>query len=155
MRPAWLAESVTALLRQGISARRLALCVAIGAVVGNIPIFGTSTLLCTFIALAFRLNLPAMQLAQAAMAPTQVLLVIPFLRLGETIVGAPHQTLSSIARPGLTVGRAGISMTGLRDAVAHAGLGWLIVAPLAVWLIYRMLEPLLRRAAGRMTGAQP
>ena len=56
------------LLQQGVSAERLALCVAIGVVVGNIPILGTSTLLCAAIALLFRLNLPAMQIAQAAMA---------------------------------------------------------------------------------------
>src|SRR5258708_31829384 len=60
----WFLEPLLALLRQGISPQRLALCVAIAVVVGNIPILGVSTILCAFIALIFRLNLPAIQLVQ-------------------------------------------------------------------------------------------
>ena len=67
-------EPLVELLRQGMSPDRLALCVAIGVVVGNIPILGISTILCAAIALVFRLNLPAIQIVQAAMAPTQLLL---------------------------------------------------------------------------------
>ena len=66
----WLAES-------GVSRT------AIGVVVGNIPILGVSTILCTAIALGFRLNLAAIQLTQALMAPSQLLLIIPFVLLGE------------------------------------------------------------------------
>ena len=52
-----------------MSADRPALAVVTGMVLGNIPIFGTSTILCVVIALTFRLNQPAIQIAQAAMAP--------------------------------------------------------------------------------------
>jgi uncharacterized protein (DUF2062 family) len=47
-------EPLLSLLKQGISPNRLALCVAIGVVVGNVPILGISTILCAAIALAFR-----------------------------------------------------------------------------------------------------
>src|ERR1700733_14909267 len=87
-------EPLLALLGQGLSPDRLALCVAIGVVVGNIPILGVSTILCGVIALTFRLNLAAIQIVQAAMAPTQVLLIIPFVRLGEWILRIPPQPLS-------------------------------------------------------------
>src|SRR3984885_10759899 len=87
-------EPLLGLLTQGISPDRLALCVAIGVVVGNIPILGISTILCAGIALVFRLNLAAMQVVQAAMAPTQLLLIIPFVRLGEWLLRAPHQAVS-------------------------------------------------------------
>src|SRR5208283_2319958 len=89
-----LVEPLLALLIQGISPDRLALCVAVGVVVGNIPILGVSTLTCSIVALVFRLNLPAILLVQAAMAPTQVLLMIPFVRLGEWITRAPPQPVS-------------------------------------------------------------
>jgi uncharacterized protein (DUF2062 family) len=56
-----LVEPLLTLLRQGVSPQRLALCVAIAIVVGNIPILGVSTILCGLIALVFRLNLPAIQ----------------------------------------------------------------------------------------------
>ena len=145
-----LVDPLMAQLRQGTSPDRLALCVAIGVVVGNNPILGTSTILCAVIALVFRLNLPAMQLVQAVMAPTQVLLIIPFVRLGETILGAPRQPLSAEAGLGLMTGGAGHALPVLRDALMHAGLAWLLLAPFAIWLTQKSLQPLFRRAAGHL-----
>ena len=116
------------LLKQGVAPDKLALCVAIGIVVGNIPYFGTSTILCTVIALLFRLNLPAMQLVQAAMAPTQLLLIIPFVRLGEWIMRVPPQPLSM-----------------LWGAILHAGVAFLLLGPIATYVLYRMLKPVFSR----------
>jgi uncharacterized protein (DUF2062 family) len=143
-------EPLLALLRQGISPNRLALCVAIGVVVGNIPILGVSTLLCTAIALAFRLNLPAIQLVQAAMAPTQVLLIIPFVRLGEWVLRVPPQPLSIKEGLALLAQGAGHAIVVLWDAILHAGLAWIMVAPFAVYLLYKLLTPMLARAAAKI-----
>jgi uncharacterized protein (DUF2062 family) len=148
-----LVEPLLALLRQGITPSSLALCVAIGIVVGNIPILGVSTILCTIIALVFRLNLPAMQIAQAAMAPTQILLIIPFVRLGEFITRAPRQPLS--IKEGLTLIEQGVwhAVVVLWDAIVHAGIAWLLVAPGAVYLLYRTLVPVFTRASARVRKA--
>jgi uncharacterized protein (DUF2062 family) len=145
-----LVEPLLTLLRQGITPSRLAMCVSIGIVVGNIPVLGVSTILCTLIALALRLNLPAMQLAQAAMAPTQILLIIPFVRLGEWITRAPHQALS--IKEGLALIEQGIgnAVVVLWDAIVHAGIAWILVAPMATYLLYRMLTPIFARAAARL-----
>jgi uncharacterized protein (DUF2062 family) len=59
-------EPLLKLLSSGLAPSRLALCVAVGIVIGTIPILGVSTILCTLVALLFRLNLPAIQLAQWA-----------------------------------------------------------------------------------------
>jgi len=143
-------DPLLALLRQGMSPQRLALCVAIGIVVGNVPILGISTILCTAIALLFRLNLPAIQLVQALMAPSQILLIIPFVRLGERIMHAPPQPLSIKQGLALIAEGAGHAFVVLRDAIVHAGLAWMLVAPLAVFLFYRLLTPLLERAAAHI-----
>ena len=122
-----------ALLRQGMAPRRLALCVAIGIVVGNIPLFGTSTLLCAAIAIVARLNLPAIQLAQAAMAPTQLLLIVPFVRLGEWLTGAPHLPLRLPAGGDWIAGGAlHQAASALWQALMHATLAFVLVAPVAV-----------------------
>jgi uncharacterized protein (DUF2062 family) len=136
-----------ALLTQGISPDRLALCVAIGVVVGNIPILGVSTIICTLIALLFRLNLPAIQLVQAAMAPTQVLLIIPFVRLGEWLVHAPAQPVSVKAALALMAQGLWHTVVVLWDAILHAGLAWALVAPVCILLLHRLLIPLFERAA--------
>ena len=146
-----LIDPLMALLRQGVSPNRLALCVAIGVVVGNIPILGVSTILCTLIALVLRLNLAAMQLVQAAMAPSQVLLIIPFVRLGEFLLHSAHQPLSIQAGLGLIAQGAGHAVVVLWDAIVHAGFAWLITAPFATWLLYRLLAPVFRRAALQIT----
>ena len=146
-----LLEPLLALLRQGVSPRRLALCVAIGIVVGNIPILlGVSTITCAVVALVFRLNLPAIQLVQAAMAPTQVLLIIPFVRLGEWILRVPPQVVS--IKAGLDLMSQGIwhAVVILRDAIFHAALAWAVVAPLGIYLIYRVLTAVFERMAAQI-----
>jgi uncharacterized protein (DUF2062 family) len=145
-----LLEPLLALLRQGISPRRLALCVAIAIVVGNIPVLGVSTILCTFIALIFRLNFPAIQLVQAAMAPTQVLLIIPFVRLGEWILRVPPQVVSIKAALALMSQGMWQATVVLRDAIFHAGLAWALIAPFAVYLIHRLLTPVFERMAAQI-----
>jgi cyclopropane-fatty-acyl-phospholipid synthase len=135
------------LLSQGVSPDRLALCVAIGIVVGNIPVLGTSTIICTVIALLFRLNLPAMQLVQAAMAPTQVLLIIPYVRLGEWLLRAPHQSMSIGAGLALIRSGSGSAVAALWEAILHAGFAFLLVGPVATFALYRLLRPVFILAA--------
>jgi uncharacterized protein (DUF2062 family) len=142
-------EPLAALLTQGVSPHRLALCVAIGVVVGNIPILGVSTILCAAIALAFRLNLPAIQIVQAVMAPTQLLLIIPFIRLGEWILRVPPEPVSIKLGMALLAQGAGHTIGVLRDAILHAGLAWILIAPLAVYSLYRLLTPVFVRAAAQ------
>ena len=143
-------EPLQALLRQGTSPDRLALCVAIGVVVGNIPILGVSTILCVGIALVFRLNLAAIQIAQAAMAPTQLLLIIPFVRLGEWILRTPPEPMSVPQMTALLAQGVGHAIAVLRDAILHAGLAWILVAPLAIYSIRKLLTPVFVRAAAQM-----
>ena len=145
-----LFEPLLALLTQGVSPQRLALCVSIGVVIGNIPILGVSTILCAIIALLFRLNLPAIQLVQAAMAPTQVLLIIPFVRLGEWMVRAPPQPISIKATLALMAQGIWHTVEVLRDAILHASLAWTLLAPLCIYLLYRLLTPLFERAAAEI-----
>jgi uncharacterized protein (DUF2062 family) len=145
-----LLNPLLALLRQGMAPRRLALCVAIAIVVGNIPILGVSTLLCALIALLFGLNLPAIQLVQASMAPTQLLLIIPFVRLGEWIVSAQPQVVS--IEEGFALMSQGIwpAIVALRDAIFHAALAWVILAPFCVYALLRLLTPVFERLAAQV-----
>jgi uncharacterized protein (DUF2062 family) len=151
---AWLRRRIVdpllMLLKQGMAPDRLALCVAIGIVVGNIPILGVSSILCGVIALVFRLNLPAIQLVQAAMAPTQVLLIIPFVRLGEWILRAPPQAIS--IKEGLALVARGIphAVIVLWDAIVHAGFAWILIAPIVTFLLHRGLTRVFEHLAFKL-----
>ena len=73
-------------LAQGISPRRLALTLALGFAIGCIPVIGVPTVLCASIALALRLNQPAIQAANYAAMPLQLALIVPFMRLGSWLI---------------------------------------------------------------------
>lgn len=141
-------EPLRRLLRQGVSPEELALSVALGLVIGNIPVLGISTALCVAIALRFRLNLAAIQLAQAAMAPTQWLLLLPFLRFGEWLTRSPRIPLSMRTGRTLLAAGAGHATAALGLATLQAALAWLVVAPVAVFALYRVLTPMFARATG-------
>jgi len=82
------------LLRQGLSPNALALSLALGFMISCFPVFGATTGLCIIVALALRLNLAAMQLANYAGMPLQLLLLLPFVRLGEFIFHTESLPLS-------------------------------------------------------------
>ena len=75
-------------LSQGISPGRLALTLALGFAIGCIPVVGVPTILCATLALALRLNLPAIQAANYAAMPFQLALIVPFVRMGRWLVSA-------------------------------------------------------------------
>jgi uncharacterized protein (DUF2062 family) len=134
-----------ALLRQGVTPARLALSLALGIGIGLIPVLGVSTALCAMVALGLGLNLPAIQLVNYLLTPLQLLLIIPQLRLGEWLVGAPPfpVTLES----GLALLSHGVvdAVRVLSTAIFHATLGWLAAAPPLTVLLYLVLASAFRR----------
>jgi uncharacterized protein (DUF2062 family) len=134
-------------LRQGISPRRLALTLALGFAVGCIPVVGIPTVLCAALALALRLNLPAIQMANYVAMPLQLVLIVPFVRLGRWIV-PPHSGPAFDPRALLHLpilhlaSHLAESMGGM---AAQALLAWLLVAVPAVALLTLVLTRMLRR----------
>jgi uncharacterized protein (DUF2062 family) len=149
----WLVEPVLGFLRQGITPQKLAMSLAFGLGLGVFPILGLSTILCTAVALALRLNLPAIQLVNYAAAPAQVLLIIPFVRVGEHLVGAAPQPLSIQA--GFAIIGAGVvhAVQVLAGACVHAAIGWALIGPAFIYLVYRLLRPVLERSARQIGSA--
>ena len=146
-----LVEPILALLRQGLAPRELAMCLALGTGIGLFPVLGVSTPLLALIALLQRLNLAAIQLVNYFIYPLQLLLIIPFVRLGETVTGAAPQPLTVGAALELMSQGVWNAVVTLWDAIVHATIGWALVGPLGIYLLYRLLEPALRRASQKMT----
>lgn len=74
-------------LKQGITPRKLALTCALGVVLGLFPIFGTTTILCFAAAAIFRLNIPVIQLVNYLIAPLQLILIAPLIKIGFQVLG--------------------------------------------------------------------
>ena len=142
-------------LRQGLSPQRLALTLALGAAVGCIPVVGIPTLICAALAVALRLNLPAMQAANYAVMPLQLLLIMPFVRLGGWLFGsgqAAHAG-SMLHAPSMALVSQGCGLAGLAGLTGQALLAWLLIAIPAVALLTALLTALLRRVSA-LTAAQ-
>ena len=80
-----IALPVLALLRRGASPQKLAWSLAAGILIGINPILGSTTILCLALAFIFRLNIAASQLTNHLAYPLQLILVIPFIRLGSRV----------------------------------------------------------------------
>lgn len=141
------------LLRQGLSPGALAAAVAVGLALGVFPVVGTTTLLCAGAALVLGLNPAAVQLANYLAYPLQLALLVPFVRLGERILGLPHAPL---ALGSLLAGLRSNFLPTLKHFGAHLGhacLAWALVAPVGAALLALLLRPLFGRLARRSPGA--
>lgn len=140
-----LLDPLLSFLQQGLSPKDLALCVALGVGVGIFPVLGVSTPVLTILALILRLNLAAIHLVSYSIAPLQLVLIIPFMRLGENVLGsAPQPMTISAAMELLTEGVLHAIVT-LWDAIIHAALGWVLVVPLLIFVSYKILVPIFTR----------
>jgi uncharacterized protein (DUF2062 family) len=140
-----LFDPILALLTQGITPEKIALSIAVGAIVGIFPVLGTTTVLCTVVGAALRLNLVAVHTVHYVMTPVQILLIIPFVRVGEHLLGAAPQPLSIKEGLALIAQGALNAIVALSDAILHAMLGWIAIGPLAIILSYLFFKALLRR----------
>ena len=75
------------LLNAGLTPAKMAQALSIWFVLGITPLLGISSLLAVLIAAMFRLNQVAIQVANLAAYPAQILLFIPYIRAGEWLLG--------------------------------------------------------------------
>ena len=130
-------------VRQGISPRRLALTLALGFAIGCIPVVGIPTLICAALALALRLNLPAIQAANYVVMPLQLVLIVPFVRLGGWILSSVR---NQQAMGGALLHTSPLNvMTHMASLAGQAMLAWLLIAIPAVVLMTLTLTVVLRR----------
>ena len=88
----------TALFKQGLSPKELSQSLIVSGLISTIPILGVSTFMITTVSLKRKLNLPVMISLSYLMWPIQILLIIPFIRVGEFIFSVPrnHHTAEEI-----------------------------------------------------------
>ena len=129
-------------LRQGTTPTGLAAACAVGAAIGVVPFLGTTTVLGLLAGRLLRLNHVALQTANHLLYPMQLLLLIPFIRLGETVTGSPAMPIDprTLVTDFLASPAAFLAKFGL--AGAHGALGWLLVTPVSAWALYLVLRGL-------------
>ncbi|KAJ3691672.1 hypothetical protein LUZ61_020836 [Rhynchospora tenuis] len=141
---AWLhkkiADPLLQILKKGAEPRQLALSTAVGTALGVFPIFGLTVFLCG-VAIALlreRCHAPTIMLTNFVVTPIELSLVIPFLRLGESISGGPHFPLTKDALKLVATGEASSEVL---VAVLHALVGWLVASPFMFGTTYVISLP--------------
>ncbi len=139
-----IVSPILAQMKQGITADKIAVTIALGFAISIFPILGATTILCALAAIVFRLNQPIIQLINYLAYPAQIALLIPFYRAGETLFRHPHISLSI---PLLLARFKASFVQFLRDFGLIAVQGvvvWLLFAPVLITVLFYVVRPGLR-----------
>ena len=141
---------ILALLRRGASPQKLAWSLAVGALIGINPILGTTTILCLALAFVFRLNIVASQITNHLAYPLQLILVIPFIRLGSRLFHTAPMPLSAkeLIHAARETPLALVRQLWLWES--HALVVWLALAAVLTPALALILTPILRRLLSRV-----
>jgi len=143
-----LKNQVIELIQDGFSPERIALAITLACCFAIIPIPFTNTLLLFVLALILRLNHIMVQTINYILFPFQILLYLPFYRLGTLITGI-HSSGNGINF---------ISISSFSDIAALGGefflaalIAWavvmIILGPLMYLTVVRLLQPSHQRFA--------
>jgi len=140
-----LIQTVKDFLNQGATPHDLALAIALGVIVGMFPVQGTTALICTLIAVLFRLNLIIIQLANYLSFPLMMLMLVPFYTIGHSLFnkGSFEWTFNEMIRLFQTNFWAGVSE--LSWSIGYAVLVWLLFAPVGILILYIISIKVIRR----------
>ena len=142
-------DPLVAELKQGITAKDLALASAVSLAIAVNPFIGTTTLLCLLAGKVFRLNHVVMQTINYFSYPLQIALIIPWIRLGEKLTGSEAQVIEISQMKAEFSQSFANFVSKFCQLGMHALLGWLVVVPWATWIVYRILLLVFKRFIAR------
>ena len=132
------------MLKEGMSLRKIALCISLGFALGIFPVLGATTLLCTAAALTLRLNLSAIQVVNYMVYPLQLVMLAPFYGVGNWLFKQQGLPLIKTDLIGLLQNDFWGSMANLWDLTLYAILTWMAISPLLILMLYNASKPLIR-----------
>ena len=135
---------IKSMLKEGMSLRKIALCISLGFVLGIFPVLGATTLLCTIAALALRLNLPAIQVVNYMVYPLQLVMLAPFYGAGNWLFKEQKLPLINADLIGLLQNDFWGGMANLWDLTLYAILTWMAISPLLILMLYSASKPVIR-----------
>jgi uncharacterized protein (DUF2062 family) len=136
-------------LRLGLSSEKLALSIALGITLGTFPVLGMTTFLCMLAAFTLRLNLPVIQFANYFVYPLQILLLVPYYRIGGMVFSTRQNIDFDKLSHVLTGSTYKEVITMLFESTLNAIGAWLLISPLVLLMLYASLKPVLVRLTSR------
>jgi hypothetical protein len=134
-------EVIRSMLKEGMSTKKITLCITLGITLGIFPVVGMTTVLCTLAALVFRLNLPAIQVVNYMMYPVQLALLVPFYGDGRWLFEQQGLQISGENLIAMIQNDFWGSITGLWNLTLYAIFTWLVMCPILLVGLYLSLKP--------------
>eukprot|EP01125_Pyxidicula_operculata_P004113 TRINITY_DN1596_c0_g1_i1.p1 TRINITY_DN1596_c0_g1~~TRINITY_DN1596_c0_g1_i1.p1 ORF type:complete len:189 (-),score=20.85 TRINITY_DN1596_c0_g1_i1:38-604(-) len=131
-----------AVFKQGLTPEALAMSFAFGITGGVFPVPGITTLICMVLIYLFKLNVAATQIVNFMMTPVLFATFIPFMKLGNYLLGADEDLsqLLDLVKSNLFQAISVASLSFLRGIFA-----WFLLSPFMVAAAYYILLPIVRR----------
>ena len=142
-------DPLVAELRQGATPEAVSAAVTVSLAIAINPFIGTTTLGCLVAGRLFRLNHVVMQTVNFLSYPLQLFLILPFLRVGETLTGAERLVLSPVSLALEFSKSPGDFFEKFGKAILLSSLGWALCAPPALWALNGLLRVFFRKTAAR------
>ncbi|MBT8366555.1 MAG: DUF2062 domain-containing protein [Deltaproteobacteria bacterium] len=138
---------IRSMLKEGMSLKKMTLCIAVGITLGIFPVLGMTTLLCALAAFALRLNMPAIQLVNYMVYPMQLVLLAPFYGAGSWLFSQERRLTAAKDLVSLLSYDFWGSMANLWDLTLYAIFTWMAICPFLILMLYLTLKPVVGAVA--------
>lgn len=131
--------------KEGVTSESLAFSITIGIIAGLFPVLGTTTLISLLLTLLFRQNILVVQSVQWLLGLVQIMLIIPFMKLGafilnQNVIHINMHQINIAFQPGFF---SGIRTVGIFHL--YAILTWIILAVPASAISYFAFKALFQK----------
>ncbi|KAD4385264.1 hypothetical protein E3N88_25432 [Mikania micrantha] len=142
------------IINRGAEPRELAFSAALGLTLGVFPVVGMTFFLCVLAITMFGsfINAPTVMLANFVATPIELSLIIVFLRFGEFLTGGDHFPLTTDALKKVLTGKASKEIL---LSIVHALLGWMVMAPFILGLLYILFVPCFTMLVRKFSSSVP
>ncbi|KAI5073546.1 hypothetical protein GOP47_0011559 [Adiantum capillus-veneris] len=132
------------ILQRGLESKLLSLSAALGLTIGLFPVCGVTMVFCALAAVLLRskCHVPTLMLGNFVASVFELGLLIPLMRVGEMVTGGEHFIISSSGLWEAIRGRQ--PPHGLVFGMLHAVIGWSLVAPFCVAVLYIVFLPIFQ-----------
>jgi len=151
----WVRDPVVSQLTKGVSPEKIALTLALGSALALFPILGTTTTLCLIAGVLLGLNQPIIQAVNAACIVIYFPLILAFVRLGDALTGSARSSLDVPLMVSTLSHSPRAFLLQFGTTALHAVLGWAVVAPAWIPVVYLATLRPLRAAAGGIRRRRP
>jgi uncharacterized protein (DUF2062 family) len=145
----WLVEPALRQLTQGVTPQKISLAIAVGSALALFPIPGTTTALCALAGVSLGLNQGIIQGMNALCFIVYFPLAVAFVRFGDALAGSAPSSVNLQLMARLLAHDPGRFLRDFGTTALHGILGWAVVAPVWIALVYMVALRPLRAAAHR------